>query len=208
MIKEKDAKMKYWNQYWFDFNDDKGDYRHIDFSIIRYVVYDIINKYNKDILHWRFHRRFNEDKAGHIFKLFVFTDKSIGQQVKTDIDTNLLSKLLLTHRILKSIDWKEENKSDGLNDKVEGILDAQKWTIEIKKSWIHFAEGVSKLMMDWILLYDAPKIDSNTNFTEIDKRYKTIQDDFEGKILKDGQHAFIHHLDAFFGYIFHKWNEK
>jgi hypothetical protein len=103
----------------------------------------------------------------------------------------------LKEKIVEKIIFSDPNKT--VRQKIEDMSDPH-WSPTLQRNWPSFIMGVSAL---WLGLID----DQMANVTEEDLNesgilgpYRQADTAITSMWRKEGQHAFLHHLSAIFGY--------
>ena len=173
---------------------------HIDLMIIDLLINPAVNKFKEkfgDNL-WTFHRAAaSNDPDGHTLLFNFYTEPKTAEKVFEFIKSNgnysLIKKYLELDPKL-TITGTEKNSF-----KKETISDVDNWPLEIQKSWPYYIKGSCEMFLIFI-----EEVKNNNNFQykreEAEKFYVKIQNAISEKWFKYGSHAFLHHLDAIFGY--------
>jgi hypothetical protein len=76
------------------------------------------------------------------------------------------------------------------------------WPVSIQKTWPYYIMGVSQMWLNLIaqVADDNMKSDSPSSIKEIETFYKQVDEIMTELWQKQGRHAFMHHLNALFGY--------
>ena len=76
------------------------------------------------------------------------------------------------------------------------------WPVSIQKAWPYYIMGVSQMWLDLIVQVADNKMENNsaTSINEIESFYKQVDETITELWQKQGRHAFMHHLNALFGY--------
>jgi hypothetical protein len=84
---------------------------------------------------------------------------------------------------------------------IEDASDAS-WPPSIQKNWPYFIMGASQMWLNLIseTLADMPDPDRPLSFQENEEQYKKANTTISELWQNKGQHAFLHHLSALFGY--------
>ena len=84
---------------------------------------------------------------------------------------------------------------------MEGSGDGS-WNREIQKSWPYFIQGVSESILKMIeaIIDDLDTSIVFDNLLNIEDFYKGVSERLDCLWLNQGGHAFLHHLNALFGY--------
>lgn len=173
---------------------------YIDVYIAHQVIKPIVDEHGQNLILWRFHRRSVNDAAGHRFSFMFYTTREVANQVFEKVNADpkvigLLDREVIAELYISDLD---DNKQRQIQDGSDQV-----WTPEIQAAWPEFAMGVSK---SWLVLVDeiARKYrDSNAAEIEADDElsiYSVVNDEINKMWEQQGNHAYLHHLNALFGY--------
>jgi len=168
----------------------------IDICLIDTVVRDVLAQHGKQIELWRFHRRAKNDDSGHKFSFLCFCSDEISESIQKLVDEHSVPKCFLESSILEKLE-KEEYGS-----RIEATSDGT-WSIELKKAWPRYIMGVSALMLELISeIRSHHSLSVSTNNTaDLEKIYSAVNKRLIGIWSSEGSHAFLHHINALFGYV-------
>ena len=172
---------------------------HWDLLIAHRIVASVLEQYQDQIRLWRFHRRANRDEAGHQFSFIFFTSAETAGEVFNQLRSNeLLSELISAQMVIEDL---YDNTDRIAKPRIEDASD-QNWPLSIQKNWPYFIMGVSRMWLN--LISDAiggmPDSGSPLSLQEIEVQYKKANAAVSELWQNEGQHAFLHHLSAVFGY--------
>lgn len=144
---------------------------------------------------WRFHRRSGRVGAGHQVSLCCYFKQQDSELTSKLINEMAIFKMLSESGLLKEFFCEEGG------DGVEGSGDGS-WDREIQKSWPYFIQGVSEsiLKMIEVIIDDLDTSIVFDNLLNIEDFYKAVSEKLDYIWLNQGSHAFLHHLNALFGY--------
>jgi hypothetical protein len=76
------------------------------------------------------------------------------------------------------------------------------WSAPLRQAWPYYVMGASQTWLDLIsaLAGAEPKPEAPSTFAELDQRYAGINASITTLWQNEGRHAFLHHLNALFGY--------
>jgi len=137
------------------------------------------------------------------YKQNRFCEKAeTAQLIDEEITSNSALTKLTGAELLKAYFWEEkENQNQNNKTKIEDTSD-RRWPIEIQMSWLHFIMGVSEMLL---ALIDNIKEESSPNLSEpinlIESYYLKIHKRLSEIWHIHGSHAFLHHINALFGYV-------
>lgn len=178
--------------------DENGEPRwSMDELLADLVAAPAIERHADKIPLWRFHRRAAHDGAGHRFSLLFYTDRDTAEQIFSELEKNPLLPDLTDSNYLARLTTHCDGKQ--IKPELEATSDPS-WDIRLQRTWPHFIMGVSA---HWLALIeevgqefpaasDRPKV--------LLARYEKIHDEIDRIWLQQGQHAYLHHLSALFGY--------
>jgi len=168
-----------------------------DLLIAHRVLSPVLDRYRKDILLWRFHRRAARDEAGHRFSFIFYSTAATARKIYSAIDSSaVLAQLQAQGMILRVL-------MDDTNTLSRSGLEAtsdRSWSEPLQKAWPYFIMGVSQTWLDLISQYAGDRGGQPLSTVEMLAFYREIGQEVETTWQKEGGHAFLHHLNALFGY--------
>jgi len=77
-----------------------------------------------------------------------------------------------------------------------------KWSAPLRQAWPHYLMGASRMWLDLICAFVPIEQEAQavSGFGELEKRYSEAGDSITSLWQHEGRHAFLHHLNALFGY--------
>lgn len=146
---------------------------------------------------WRFHRRAAHDDAGHRFSVLVYTDETTA--------ASLYGRVLSNPMVL----WLEdEGHVDGVS--LERVAAAgppaiaessdANWPTEIQASWPWYIMGVSQTWLALVHQVKAERPVGDLSGDTLLDYYREVNDRVTALWRDYGQHVYLHHLNALFGY--------
>ncbi len=172
---------------------------HLDLLIAHQVVAPVLEQHQDRIRLWRFHRRANRDGAGHQFSFIFYASAETAYEVFNMLRSNaLLSEMKSTGMVIED---HYDNTDRITKPRIEDTSDAT-WPPSIQKNWPYFIMGASRMWLNLIseTIADRPDSDSPLSLQETEEQYKKANADISELWQNEGQHAFLHHLSALFGY--------
>ena len=172
---------------------------HVDLILAHRVISPVLKAYGEDIFLWRFHRRALRDDIGHQFSFIFYAPSNTGERIVQDITTSpALTALKHAEVIVREVIQAPSKPSD---QRIEATSDAS-WSPPVQRSWPPFIMGVSETWLQLIHEYADQIILKRPLSTvpDILAFYKIINDRMEATWRDEGGHAFLHHLNAVFGY--------
>jgi len=182
-----------------DWPQDKDPAWYMDLILAHRVISPVLDQYKKEISLWRFHRRAGRDQAGHEFSFIFYASRETAQEIYDAIrSSRLLGELIAAHLVADTIydDTTIVLRSD------LGATSDPNWSPEIKRAWPFYIMGVSRM---WVNLIDEVSKETLTegdlsNLDDLQEGYRKVNEVVEEKWRKEGREAFLHHLNAIFGY--------
>ena len=177
----------------------------IDYLLAHAVVRPVLRDHAKELYWWRFHRRAARDETGHQFSFLFYSNSNVSAAVMEDIRQSNVLQQTLAEKIVEKIVFDDPNNP--LHPQIEAMSDPD-WTPELQRNWPSYIMGVSSLWLGLIddFMGNFPAHDDN--FPEVLEQYRQAKDAIITMWNKEGQHAFLHHLSAIFGYeplMIKKW---
>lgn len=169
---------------------------HIDTLIAHRVVAPTLLTFQSEIPLWRFHRRASRDLAGHRFSFIFYATEEVADAVTEELESSELVASLRDTRVLEGV-----IRSDYGGDawQLSATSDAS-WSEAVQRSWPHFIMGVSRTWLELIASIAQGRVDATTDTEALIERYAEIDAEVTELWSDHGQHAFLHHLNAIYGY--------
>ena len=146
---------------------------------------------------WRFHRRAADDKAGHRFSLLVYTDPLTAEALYTRMRDQSLLQWLETDGRLDAVSFSRMQRPDVPPIAVSS--DAG-WPPEIQASWPWYIMGVSQSWLSLIRQVTAEQPLEDPSPEALLDYYRSVNNQVTILWRVYGQHSYLHHLNALFGY--------
>ena len=184
-------------RYRINWPQDSDPQLFVDLYIAHQIIAPVLARHRMDIVIWRFHRRAARDDAGHRFSLLFYATADTAAKIYGDLqsDSN-------TQRLKSSGQLLEDEYDDlarNTKPRIEDTSDSS-WSPSIQKSWPYFIMGVSRM---WLQLISeiADQASTQSPVASRDPEfYRQIQAAITNLWQTEGRHAFLHHLNALFGY--------
>jgi hypothetical protein len=182
-----------------DWPEDADPAWHTDVLLAHRVVKPVLDQHRQDISLWRFHRRAARDGAGHQFSFIFFASPETATRVYSAIsDHPTLQLARSSGRIIAVI------SDDTAIVSRPAIADTSDpaWSAPLRQAWPHYMMGASQTWLDLIsaMAYSEPNPEVLYTFAELDHHYAGINASITTLWQNEGRHAFLHHLNALFGY--------
>lgn len=179
------------------FDVEAGPRWSLDTLLADKIIAPAIYQQGSSLPLWRFHRRAMQDSAGHQVRFIAYADPATLKQIEsTLLDNPLLSQLMnagYVDRVIASCGPKDTAAY------IEATSD-QNWSMEMQRAWPYFAMGVSATWLKLIEQKRSAYATEPETLEELVSRYDEIHEAVTLSWEKEGQHAFLHHLNALFGY--------
>ncbi len=172
---------------------------HTDLLIAHKIVAPVFLQYKDRIYLWRFHRRAARDGAGHQFSFIFYASAQTAYQVFDTLRSNaLLTEMAYTGRVIEEV---YDNPDRITKPRIKDTSDPN-WPSLIQKSWPYYIKGVSQMWLNLITetVADMPTPDAPLSLDEYEELYKEVNATITSLWENNGRHAFLHHLNALFGY--------
>lgn len=172
---------------------------HTDLLIAHRVVKPVLERHLQEISLWRFHRRAARDAAGHQFSFIFFAPPATAARVYAEISDNpTLQQARSSGRIVDVV------CDDTATVSRPAVADASDsaWSAPLRQAWPHYVMGASQTWLDLIsaMADGEQKREASSSFADLDHRYAGINASITTLWQNEGRHAFLHHLNALFGY--------
>ncbi len=172
---------------------------HLDALAANEIIKPTLQRHRNDILLWRFHRRASRDGAGHQLSFIFFSSSSAAQKIFMHLDSHEVIERLESNEVLILKRYDEVQRSKKPN--VEDTSDPH-WPRDLQKAWPWFIMGVSETWLG-LISRRAEELHVEANeltAQELKHAYLRVHDEVSQQWRNHGAHAFVHHLNALFGY--------
>jgi hypothetical protein len=172
---------------------------YLDLLIAHKIAAPALAQYKDAIRLWRFHRRAARDQAGHQFSFIFYASAETAHQVFNMLRSNeLLSEMKFAGMIIED---RYDNTDRISKPRIEDTSDPA-WPPSIQKNWPYFIMGASRMWLNLIseTIAGMPNSESPLSLQENEEQYKKANAAISELWQKKGQHVFLHHLSALFGY--------
>ena len=176
---------------------DEDPAMYTDLLIAHKIVSPVLDRYRKDIILWRFHRRAARDEAGHRFSFIFYSTPATARKIYSAINSSSVLTRLKAQGVILRVAMDDTNTI--ARPGLEATSD-QQWSASLQKAWPYFIMGVSQTWLDLISRYAGDGGGKLPSIVEMLAYYREISQEVETTWQKEGGHAFLHHLNALFGY--------
>ncbi len=177
---------------------DKAPAWHRDLIVAHRIAVPVLERFQSEISLWRFHRRAAPDDSGHQFSFLFHAPPSTARAVFAMIQSSPTLEDMQNADLIVRVIYDETTRIS--RPGVEGTSD-RNWSPPVRKSWPHFIMGVSICWLDLIDQFAEDGREKPAGFDGIEGFYEGVNRDVERAWAAEGGHAFLHHLNALFGYV-------
>lgn len=170
---------------------------YVDTMIAHRIVAPVLSRYGKKITLWRFHRRAGRDEAGHQFSFIFHSTPATARKVYGAIESNGLLKEMKTAGLIVR-DTRED--TGRITRPGYGDTSDPAWSKPLRTAWPYFIMGASRTWLDLIEQFAGDGREKPSGFDDMESFYRGIDQSVRETWEKEGAHAFLHHLNAVFGY--------
>jgi len=190
---------KGWWQVSFHRNYQDGDEPvwYLD-TLLAYKIIKPAIEENPQISLWRFHRRAKADSVGRRFSFLFYSTRSDAEKIYHYVNEHALVRELLADKYLDRLSYYDINSK--ARSEIEATGDPS-WPLELQKSWPYFIAGASQTWLHLIdEYYQQERPEEVLELTGQVALFKKLNDKINQVWEQKGHHAFLHHLNALFGY--------
>jgi len=172
---------------------------YMDLYLAHQVMLPLLQAHQKDIHLWRFHRRAARDGAGRQFSFIFYTSPRTARKIFQTLQSDPMTINMKSGGVIDDIVFDDPTKLTRPN--IEDTSD-KNWPVSIQKAWPYYIMGVSQMWLNLIaeVAEDDLKSEPPSSIKEIETFYKQVNETVTDLWQKQGRHAFMHHLNALFGY--------
>ncbi len=179
-------------------NPDHAPDGAVDLFLAHAIIQPLLKDHSRHLLRWRFHRRAAPDTSGHQFTFFFYTNAKTAAELFKKIQENDLLDQAVSAQIVEKVVL--DNPDRLSRPHIEDTSDPN-WSPSLQKNWPSYIMGVSAL---WLGLIDdemsqVPAL-ATMKISEKVEAYRKAESHITKSWHREGQHAFLHHLSAIFGY--------
>ncbi len=170
---------------------------HMDALLADQVCAPALAELGPQISLWRFHRRAADDKVGHRLSLLVYTDASTADRLYGHIRSASMLQWLESAQRVEHVSMEAVERQE--LPPIARTSDAA-WPPEIQASWPWFIMGVSQTWLSLIREVTIERPLTASSPDELLEYYRGVNNDVTALWRDHGQHVYLHHLNALFGY--------
>jgi hypothetical protein len=190
---------EYWWVYRFriDWPADAPADMSVDLLLAHAVVKPALERHASRLPYWRFHRRAARDAIGHQFSFLFYTDPATAADLYAALASSQVHARLRDQGLVTRIvtDDPQAPVRPGIGDASD-----PSWPPMLQRQWPAYIMGVSRL---WLGLIDEAVAELAPEQRE-DDDLLAVYREADARVSRlwytQGQHAFLHHLNAVFGY--------
>ncbi|MEJ5359379.1 MAG: hypothetical protein WHT06_11975 [Desulfobacterales bacterium] len=170
---------------------------HLDSLFADRLVRPILEEEGPAIPLWRFHRRAVRDAAGHQLSFLFRADSATARRVRHAAVSHPLVARARQAGCLAEIVAEEGAGPAPLSDTSD-----PSWPPALREAWPHYIAGVSRMWLELVRAF-APPADppgDGEAFETLENGFRETERRIRALWRTQGLHAFLHHLNALFGY--------
>ncbi|MGH8120885.1 MAG: hypothetical protein ACRESK_09755 [Gammaproteobacteria bacterium] len=168
----------------------------VDLLLADAVIKPVLDANRSQIRYWRFHRRANRDEAGHQFSFIFYADKDAAGRINSALmKDKLVSKLMVKNILAKVV---TDNTVNNLRTGVQDTSD-KNWPETLQNAWPAYIMGVSDMWLQ-LITQNVDQTPPDAGVDDLLGKYGYANDRITAMWQQEGRHAFLHHLNAIFGY--------
>lgn len=171
----------------------------VDLYLADKIIKPVLNTYRDKLQLWRFHRRAARDEAGHRFSFIFYTTGEVAELIVSAIRNDKQLAIVQQAGEIDEVIYPDTTTISQAN--ISDSSDAA-WSAPVKNSWPYYIMGVSEMwlrLVDEIATRDIAKYEFD-NYQDILDFYTHVDEEVSNIWRTEGNHAFLHHLNALFGY--------
>jgi hypothetical protein len=172
---------------------------YMDTLIAHPVVAPTLDHYQDRIDLWRFHRRASRDSAGHQFSFIFYTDVASARLITDEIRNDALTASLIRSGSVRRV--LSEDPETITKPGIAATSDPV-WPPAVQQAWPYFIDGVSRSWLELVeqtVQRSRPSV-GDMSISALQDYYRTVDKEVQEAWETQGRHAFLHHLNAIFGY--------
>ena len=146
---------------------------------------------------WRFHRRAADDTVGHRFSLMVYSDAVTADVLYQQIRETSVLRWLESEGRVEQVSMEAVERPE--LPSIARTSDAT-WPSEVQASWPWFIMGVSQTWLSLIREVTIAQPMEEPSPDALLDYYRGVNNQVTALWRDYGQHVYLHHLNALFGY--------
>ena len=169
----------------------------VDLLLAHAVVGPVLREHSKDLSWWRFHRRAVRDEAGHQFSFLFYSTSTVSFQIMEAMRESKILRRALDAGIVEKAFFDDPTKPT--RPQIEATSD-DRWSLALQRNWPSYIMGVSSLWLGLIDDFMTGIAAHDDDISALLEQYRQVDSEVTALWRNEGQHAFLHHLSAVFGY--------
>jgi len=179
---------------------------YLDTLLADRVVRPALSEHQSAIELWRVHRRAKRDEAGHQFSFIFYASPAAARKIYGHIQANATLKMMQSSGLIDRVG--DESTDRVSKPDIEDTSDPN-WSPMLQKAWPFFIMGVSQTWLELIQLeVRQTGAGKRSTVADLTGLYRRVNDAVADLWQQEGGHAFLHHLNAIFGYVPVQFYEK
>lgn len=177
--------------------EDESPRWHVDLMLADLVVEPVIEQFAGDLALWRFHRRAGRDDPGHQFSFVFYSDPETARKVFVAIEGTPILQRMQENSVVDMVRY--DDYTVIARPDISDTSD-ESWLPALQRVWPAYIMGASVM---WLGLINEHVVISDplaVEFEELEDYYETANTQITSLWRNEGQHPFLHHLNALFGY--------
>jgi hypothetical protein len=172
---------------------------HMDLCMAHRVIAPVIGHYEASLALYRFHRRAVRDGEGHRFSFIFYATPETAQHIFEEIKADKNLQTMIAFEKIVRVVFDDSSGSKSL--RIEDTSDPN-WSPAVRKSWPYYIMGASQMWLHLIdeVIAEHPEWSGPKEWPEAENYYRSVDAAVTELWQKEGRHAFLHHLNALFGY--------
>ena len=190
------------NTWWYasfrvNWPQDRDPSFNTDLLIAHMIISPVLDRHRQDIVLWRFHRRAAPDEAGHRFSFIFFTTAANARKIYDEIDSSAVLDRIRADGVIVKVVF--DDTCAVRRTGIEATSDRH-WSAPLQTAWPYFIMGVSQTWLDLAAEYAGDGCRESASTAEMLAFYDEVGKKIDATWKNEAGHAFLHHLNALFGY--------
>lgn len=181
----------------FAWPEDEAPRWFLDLLAADRLIKPVLVQHRQTIGLWRFHRRALRDASGHQFSFRFFSDRDTARRIFSHMQKDPLITELCAAGLVDDLLFDDP---DGEPDTDIGATSDPIWSEELRRAWPHYIMGVSAMWLELIHQSAGDVSPSVESMQALLDYYRDLNLRMDEIWRNEAQHAFLHHLNALFGY--------
>jgi hypothetical protein len=170
---------------------------HTDLLLADRVVRPVLERRAAEIVLWRFHRRAARDAAGHQFSFLFYAPPGTAGVMLAEIESSQDLRLARAAGRVTAVVSDDPLQTLRVG---QGATSDPTWSAALQHAWPHYLMGASRMWLELVSQLADPPTGPAASFADLDAAYAAANAAVSDVWRTEGRHAFLHHLNALFGY--------